>query len=303
VLLLPGASTGRKAACVPIEKFRILLIKRAKKLLAEFPLQKVVYDRGGTPRANACLQAVGTHRRTADAGTSIKLDADTDSPVEIKFVALNGNGVKTSNENDLSVVAVIHFGKFGAEIGGDLSGYKTGSYDDIETSVAPKVGQIEVYKVHHHCSQYSTNDTWLAATRPRVAVISAGDGNRYRHPKRQCLDRLHAAGVKTYWTEDGNGGTPTAGSDVVGRNIDVEIAPNNSVFTVTYAGSFTDTYPVWGATTPTEVGMPKYAWSKSAKVYHGANCKYVGNISPANLERGDTPPEGKAPHKCVKGGA
>ena len=31
--------------------------------------------------------------------------------------------------------------------GGDLSGEETDSYRDIETSVAPKVGQVDVYNV------------------------------------------------------------------------------------------------------------------------------------------------------------
>src|SRR6266536_2667855 len=46
-------------------------------------------------------------------------------------------------------------------MGGDLSGFKAQDYLDIESSVAPRVGQVEVYKVNHHCSAFSTNDTWL----------------------------------------------------------------------------------------------------------------------------------------------
>ena len=74
---------------------------------------------------------------------------------------MNGNGIPTRNENDLSLVALVKFGDFEAAIGGDLSGFSASSYLDIETSVASSVGQIEVYKVHHHCSRYSTNDAWL----------------------------------------------------------------------------------------------------------------------------------------------
>jgi beta-lactamase superfamily II metal-dependent hydrolase len=271
------------------------------KLLEEFPLQADAFDRGqkkaGGKLFNEYVKAVGKHRKAALPGMKVVLDAATPNPVEIVFVAENGNGVKTKNENDLSLVAVIHYGQFDAEIGGDLSGYKQGSYDDVETSVAPLVGQVEVYKVHHHCSQYSTNDTWLSTIKPKVAVVSVGDGNSYRHPKAKCLDRLHAAAIPTYWTEDGNGARPTAGKDIVGGNIVVEVAPSAATFTVTYQGTFVDTYPLWGASEVAQTGMPQFAWSKLSSVYHYASCKYVDNISPANLERGNQPPPNKTLHK------
>jgi hypothetical protein len=64
--------------------------------------------------------------------------------VTIDAVALSGNGVTTTNENDLSLVAVVHFGPFIAELGGDWSGFQTQNYQDIESSVAPLVGPIDV---------------------------------------------------------------------------------------------------------------------------------------------------------------
>jgi len=282
----------------------------AVEVLHECPLQHEAYDRGGSYQSGAYdryVTAVGTHRTTATDHTVITLDENTASPVTIDIVALNGNGVVTTNENDLSVVAVVHFGDFDAEIGGDLSGYKTDSYEDIETSVAPKVGKIEVYKVHHHGSRYSSNDTWLATTKPVIGIISTGDGNRYNHPTQECLERLHKAGVKTYWTETGNGVAPEPGFDVVGGNILVETAPGSPTFTVRHNGTQVDTFSFsgsarsGGATSATTVGTPKYAWSKLSKVYHYATCTYVGNISPGNLQRGDTPPSGKTLHKdCPK---
>ena len=208
----------------------------------------------------------------------------------------------TTNENDLSVVAVVRFGNFDAVMGGDLSGFKTDSYEDIETGVAPKVGQVEVYKVNHHGSRYSSNDTWLNTLKPKVGIISTGVGNKYGHPTQECLDRLHAAGIKTYWTEVGEGVEPEPGFDVVGENIVVEAAPNSTTFTVTYNFTKTDTYSMWGATaTNTTPSAPTYAWSKKSKVYHFAGCKYVQNISPANLDKGNTTPAGKTLHQgCPK---
>src|SRR5207245_6049636 len=108
-------------------------------------------------------------------------------------------------------------------------------------------------------------------------------------------------------TETGNGVAPEPGFDVVGGNIVVETAPGNSTFTVRHNGTQVDTInfaggnTTTGGTPTTTVGTPKYAWSKLSKVYHLATCTYVGNISPDNLQRGESPPSGKTLHKdCPK---
>ncbi len=275
----------------------------ASQVFAEFPLQKTAYDRGQSYNSstyNDYISAVGQHRQTATQQTVIRLDASSAHPVTITIVALNGNGVSTTNENDLSVVATVDFGTFRAEFGGDLSGEETATYQDIETSVAPLVGRIDVYKVHHHCSSHSSNVTWLNTVRPRIGIISTGDGNTYGHPAQDCLDRLHAAGLKTYWTETGSGGAPSPGSDIVSGSIIVEISPGASTYAVTRSDQVVDTYQVWSSSPggPPTPPAPStgYAWSKRANVYHYATCRYVASISASNLERGTTPPLGKQLH-------
>ena len=272
-------------------------------VLTEFPLQKKAFDRGGTYNSSTFRKyvlALGAKRTAASVGTTITLDAGSGHPVKIEIVALNGNGTVTTNENDLSLVATVRFGNFDALIAGDLSGFKTGSYEDIETSVAPKVGQVEVYKVNHHGSSYSSNDAWLAMIKPKIGVISTGTGNTYGHPTQDCLDRLHAAGVRTYWTEVGHGVEPDAASDTVGKNIVVEASPGSWTLTGTYGSEQMDTYADWGAPADAETAAP-YAWSKKSSVYHFAHCRYVQNISAANLEKGNTPPAGKTLHAgCPK---
>jgi beta-lactamase superfamily II metal-dependent hydrolase len=270
------------------------------KVLAAYPLNKAAYDRGGTNPSGIFEQyatAVGSKRREAVVGNKITLDAASANPVVVEFVASNGNGIPAKNENDLSLVSVIRFGKFDAVMGGDLSGYKTTSYEDIESSVASKVGQVEVYKVHHHCSNFSTNSTWLSTVNPKVGIISASGtmGRNHGHPTEECLERLHKAGVRTYWTETGGGATPDPKWDTIAGNIIVEAEPTSETFTVSY-NSRTDSVPVWGAVGG--LGLEtSYAWSKKSSVYHYSNCKYVANISPNNLERSSQPPDGKRLHE------
>lgn len=269
-------------------------------VLTNFPLEKQALDRGGkyyTATYQKYVGAVGAKRTTAELGKVITLDSGTSSPVTIRMVAVNANGISTTNENDLSLVALVRFGQFEAIIGGDLSGFKSDNYEDIESSVAGSVGEVEVYKVHHHGSRYSTNEAWLDELKPLVGIISAGEGNVHRHPTQECLERLHQKGVKTYWTTVGNGATPEPGYDIIGGNIIVEVVPNSTRFTVTYSGTLTDTFPLHGATPDPIDVLPDFAWSKKSEVYHHATCRYVENISPWNLERGASPPVGKRLHK------
>jgi beta-lactamase superfamily II metal-dependent hydrolase len=265
------------------------------------PLQIASYDRGGSYNSStytSYVAAVGAKRKTATDGMVLTLDQNSPTPVTLKVVSINGNGISTTNENDLSVSVLVTFGAFKAEIGGDLSGEKALDYEDIESSVAPKVGQIDVYKVHHHCSSYSTNTTWIGTVQPRIGIVSVGDGNSYHHPADDCLERLHNGGVKLYWTETGAGGTPEPNLDTIAGTIIVQVAAGATTYTVTY-GSNTDTYPLWSAPSPAThpTGTPKYAWSKKSNIYHFADCRVVTSIKPENLERGDSPPPGKTLHQ------
>jgi beta-lactamase superfamily II metal-dependent hydrolase len=278
-------------------------------VLQQFPLIQDAYDRGGTYNSavfDAYIATVGAHRKMATAGTVITLDANSQNPVVIRVVALNGNGIPTQDENDLSLDSVVTFGSFRSELGGDLSGFNTTSYHDIETSVAPLVGKIDVYKVHHHGSSHSSNGTWLQDTHPEVGIISCGDGNTYGHPTPETIDALHAAGVKLYWTETGNGAKPEPGMDIVGGSIVVQVSPGASTFTVSYSGNHTDTYAVQAGGAPVGGGggggdptppppphvVNTYAWSTSkyAKMYHFIQCRYA-KPDDSTWNQGPTPPD------------
>jgi beta-lactamase superfamily II metal-dependent hydrolase len=217
-------------------------------VLGVFPLVNYSFDRGGEYKSGVFsryLLTVGEKRRTALTGEVLVLDSSSSNPVYIYFVALNGNGIKTTNENDLSLLTLIKHGDFEAVIGGDLSGYSGGGYADIETSVGPYVGPVEVYKVHHHCSRYSTNPVWLTTITPRVAIISAGVGNGYGHPTDECLSRLHSFGTRTYWTSVGRGAIPQYGADVVAQgSVVMEVGTNAKSFSLGPAEGVRDEYSV-----------------------------------------------------------
>ena len=61
--------------------------------------------------------------------------------------------------------------------------------------------RADVLKVGHHGSRWSTSDRWLAAVRPRIAVVSCGENNPFGHPAAETLTRLQAARTTVYRTD------------------------------------------------------------------------------------------------------
>jgi competence protein ComEC len=80
---------------------------------------------------------------------------------------------------------------------GEVDGRRFLLAGDIEEEIDPTLVErglpaVDVLKVAHHGSATATTDAFLDAVRPPVAVVSAGEGNRYGHPALGTLDRLAA---------------------------------------------------------------------------------------------------------------
>lgn len=60
---------------------------------------------------------------------------------------------------------------------------------------------VDVLKVAHHGSKSSTSESFLAAARPRLALISAGVANRFHHPSPVILERLEESGARLLRTD------------------------------------------------------------------------------------------------------
>jgi competence protein ComEC len=72
---------------------------------------------------------------------------------------------------------------------------------ELLSETAPEGLRADVLKVGHHGSKNSTTEEFLAAVRPQVAVISAGENNPYGHPSPQLLERLERAHVRVLRTD------------------------------------------------------------------------------------------------------
>lgn len=58
--------------------------------------------------------------------------------------------------------------------------------------------KVDVLKVSHHGSITGTSSEFLEAIRPKIALISCGQNNRYGHPNKGVLERLEDYDVKIY---------------------------------------------------------------------------------------------------------
>jgi beta-lactamase superfamily II metal-dependent hydrolase len=180
------------------------------------------------------------HPVTAIEGTS---QVDLGAGVTFDIVTVDGNGAiiagdfhadaSAPSENDYSIGAVLSYGAFDEWIGGDVDGqYATGfgyTYHDIELSVAPEVGDVDVYKANHHGSSHSSSATFINQLDPEVSIVTVGNGNSYGHPTQETIDRLLATST-VYMTERGET-TTNIGSAIVAGNIVIKTS-NGSTYTV-----------------------------------------------------------------------
>jgi len=60
---------------------------------------------------------------------------------------------------------------------------------------------IDVLKVGHHGSKYSSSDLFLERTNPDFAVISVGEKNRYGHPGEEVIKRFEERGIRIFRTD------------------------------------------------------------------------------------------------------
>jgi hypothetical protein len=95
-----------------------------------------------------------------------------------------------SNENNFSIVFVLHFRRFDIYFGSDIPGYKDSDQHlvNISEMFLDKLKGVEVYKVSDHGSNNGTRNDLLQTLTPKVSIISCGKGHGNPHP--QLLTKL-----------------------------------------------------------------------------------------------------------------
>lgn len=91
--------------------------------------------------------------------------------------------------NDESVVAEIGYGEFEVLMTGDI-----GAEQELAIESGGLLRQVEILKIAHHGSKFSTSSELLYETMPKESVIMVGENNNYGHPNGDVLKRIDMVG-------------------------------------------------------------------------------------------------------------
>ncbi|WP_027624434.1 ComEC/Rec2 family competence protein [Clostridium lundense] len=110
------------------------------------------------------------------------------------------NNTSYENINNHSVVIKLTYGYTSFIFTGDAE--KISENEMLKGSINLK---CDVLKLGHHGSNTSTTDSFLEKTSPKIAIISCGKKNIFRHPNKKIVNKLKNKNIKVYRTDiDGN---------------------------------------------------------------------------------------------------
>jgi competence protein ComEC len=173
--------------------------------------------------------------------------------------------IEESKLNNNSTVVRLDFKEFSCLFTGDIEIKREGqllikSRDSLN---------VDVLKIAHHGSSSSSSFLFVKSVKPKISIISCGEGNQYGHPHQETLALLQNLGIKIYRTDlNGTILVETDGIDyqVFTEKENIRAPPVENIENKTV-----------------EVQEYKYAASKKSDVFHFINCFYVSKIKPENL--------------------
>jgi competence protein ComEC len=169
-----------------LDRFRVGAVVEAA-----IPFANPAYERLRADAARASVPVI-----TARAGQHLALDAHTSLEILYPSEADATAPLPDGDINNGSIVALLRHGGFAVLLTGDAEA-------PVEEVLLSRghLRPIDVLKVGHHGSTSSTTTALLDATRPGLAVISAGVDNEYGHPATQTLQALARPGLVTMRTD------------------------------------------------------------------------------------------------------
>ncbi len=119
-------------------------------------------------------------------------------------------GTDTNDLNNSSIVLRMDFGSNSFLFMGDAT-------SEVEQKLLDADIQVDVLKVGHHGSRYSSSSSFLDRVNCQYAIISCGKNNSYGHPHQETIDKFNERKIKIYRTDEL--GTIILTSD--GNNIEI----------------------------------------------------------------------------------
>ena len=157
------------------------------------PVSSVIVARGASKNVPAELN--GRRRKDIcelDAGDRVRVGGFTCTVVWPREEV-------DGEENGDSLCLLVEYDRSGRR----MSMLLTGDAERDEVGACCKeVGDVDVLKVGHHGSKISVTGEIMDVLRPEVSIASAGEGNRYGHPSRECVEQIECSGSQFLCTRD-----------------------------------------------------------------------------------------------------
>ena len=115
---------------------------------------------------------------------------------EIKAQVLAPNSTNYENVNNYSVVLMLTYKNNSFLFEGDAE-----ALSEKEILNKNYALSSSVIKIGHHGSRTSTTNEYLKAVNPKIAVISCGKNNDYKHPHKETLSKLSKINCTLYRTD------------------------------------------------------------------------------------------------------
>ncbi|MDC7975972.1 DNA internalization-related competence protein ComEC/Rec2 [Bacillus sp. BLCC-B18] len=168
-------------------------IGAAQELLSNIIVKEVVF---GRKEQDAELEKV-VKKRALEKKVKIREvgEGESWSINGAEFFVLSPTG-KERGENNASIVMWAKLGGLTWLFTGDLEEegekFLVATYSEL---------RADVLKVAHHGSNTSSIMPFLSAVQPNMAIISAGERNRYGHPHKEVIERLEEMGIEIWRTD------------------------------------------------------------------------------------------------------
>lgn len=206
------------------------------------------FDRGGDRNAHDTATyrdyfdwatSTATSREPVDIGDSFSLCSGDQS---VSFAVLSAgtdgtaaDGMPVTEENDKGLCLKLTYVAFDWATCGDVNGSNDGSRTDVETAVAPAIGEVDFAKINHHGSAFSSNQTYVDTLSAAAAVVSTG-ANGFGHPDPAVLARWDEHGDVFQTQDDDN--------NLVDGTVTVTTTGQGSFTLETSGSGITRSYPL-----------------------------------------------------------
>lgn len=111
---------------------------------------------------------------------------------DVKIICVHPPKGFVGEDNSFSACYYLKLNQMTVLLTGDVEG--EGEQALAEELKKLEIRNVDILKVAHHGSRYSTSEVLLEQIKPKLAVISCGRNNRYGHPHEETLERLARAG-------------------------------------------------------------------------------------------------------------